>query len=37
MLSVKHVVRYLADLFPEEVLNLPPQPELLHPGQVDSG
>ena len=37
MLSVKHIVRYLADLFPEEVLNLPPQPELLHPGQVDSG
>lgn len=37
MLSVKHVVRYLAELFPEEVLNLPPRPELLHPGQVDSG
>ncbi|MBI3800953.1 MAG: CBS domain-containing protein [Deltaproteobacteria bacterium] len=37
MLSVKHVVRYLAELFPEEVLNLPPQPELLHPGQVDGG
>lgn len=37
MLSVKHVVRYLAELFPEEVLNLPPRPELLHPGQVDGG
>jgi CBS domain-containing protein len=37
MLSVKHVVRYLAELFPEEVLNLPPQPELLHPGQIDGG
>jgi CBS domain-containing protein len=37
MLSVKHVVRYLADLFPEEVLNLPPQPALLHPGQIDGG
>jgi CBS domain-containing protein len=37
VLSVKHIVRYLADLFPEEVLNLPPQPELLHPGQVDGG
>jgi CBS domain-containing protein len=37
MLSVKHVVRYLAELFPEEVLNLPPQPALLHPGQVDGG
>jgi CBS domain-containing protein len=37
MLSVKHVVHYLAELFPEEVLNLPPQPELLHPGQIDGG
>ncbi len=37
MLSVKHIVRYLADLFPEEVLNLPPQPKLLHPGQIDGG
>ena len=37
VLSVKHVVRYLAELFPEEVLNLPPQPELLHPGQIDGG
>jgi CBS domain-containing protein len=37
MLSVKHIVRYLADLFPEEVLNVPPRPELLHPDQVDSG
>jgi CBS domain-containing protein len=37
MLSVKHVVRYLAELFPEEILNLPPQPELLHPGQIDGG
>jgi CBS domain-containing protein len=37
MLSVKHIVRYLAELFPEEILNLPPRPELLHPGQVDGG
>lgn len=37
MLSVRHVVNYLAELFPEEVLNLPPRPALLHPGQVDGG
>jgi CBS domain-containing protein len=37
MLSVKHIVRYLVDLFPEEVLNLPPRPELLHPDQRESG
>lgn len=37
MLSVKHVVNYLAELFPEEVLNLPPRPQLRNPGQVDGG
>ncbi len=37
MLSVKHIVRYLVDLFPEEILNLPPRPELLHPDQKESG
>ena len=37
MLSVKHIVNYLAELFPEEVLNLTPRPELLHPDEKDSG
>lgn len=37
MLSVKHIISYLAEFFPETVLNLPPQPELLHPGEVDGG
>ena len=33
MLSVKHIVQYLAEFFSEEVLTLPPRPNLLHPGQ----
>ena len=33
MLSVKHIVQYLTEFFSEEVLNLPPRPNLLHPGQ----
>ena len=33
MLSVKHIVQYLAEFFSEEVLTLPPRPTLLHPGQ----
>lgn len=37
MLSVKHIVSYLAEFFPEAVLNLPPQAELLHPGEIDGG
>jgi CBS domain-containing protein len=37
MLSVKHIVNYLAELFSQEVLNLPPRPGLLHPGERDSG
>ncbi len=37
ILSVKHIVGYLVDLFPKEVLNLPPRPELLHPDQRESG
>ena len=37
MLSVKHIISYLAEFFPEAVLNLPPQAELLHPGEVDGG
>ncbi len=37
MLSVKHIISYLAEFFPEAVLNLPPQAELLHPGDIDGG
>jgi CBS domain-containing protein len=37
VLSVKHIVSYLAEFFPQEVRNLPPRPELLNPGQVESG
>lgn len=37
MLSVKHIISYLAEFFPEAVLNLPPRPELLHPGEMDGG
>lgn len=33
LLSVKHIVQYLAEFFSEEVLTLPPRPTLLHPGQ----
>ncbi len=33
MLSVKHIVQYLTEFFSEEVLTLPPRPNLLHPGQ----
>ncbi len=33
MLSAKHIVQYLTEFFSEEVLNLPPRPNLLHPGQ----
>lgn len=37
MLSVKHIISYLAEFFPEAVLNLPPRAELLHPGEIDGG
>ncbi len=33
ILSVKHIVQYLAEFFSEEILTLPPRPNLLHPGQ----
>ena len=32
MLSVKHIVQHLTEFFSEEFLNLPPHPNLLHPG-----
>ena len=33
MLSVKHIVQYVTEFFSEEVLTLPPRPNLLNPGQ----
>lgn len=37
ILSVKHIISYLAEFFPQDVLNLPPVPKLLHPEQIASG
>jgi CBS domain-containing protein len=37
ILSVKHIISYLAEFFPQDVLNLPPLPHLLHPEQIASG
>ncbi len=37
ILSVKHIISYLAEFFPQDVLNLPPRPHLLHPEQIASG
>ena len=37
IVTVTDVVRWLADLFPEAVLNLPPGDRLKRPGDVDSG
>lgn len=37
ILSVKHIISYLAEFFPQEILNLPPVPKLLHPEQIASG
>ena len=37
ILSVKHIISYLAEFFPQKVLNLPPVPKLLHPEQIASG
>ena len=37
ILSVKHIISYLAEFFPQDVLNLPPLPHLQHPEQIASG
>jgi CBS domain-containing protein len=37
VLSVRNIVDFLAELFPEHVLNLPPNPELGIPRSVDGG
>jgi len=37
IITVTDVMRWLADLFPEEILNLPPSDRLKHPEDVDSG
>jgi len=37
VLSVRNIVQYLAEFFPEWVLNVPPRSELLHPDLKESG
>ena len=37
VITVTDVVRWLADLFPEEILNLPPGDRLKHPEKIDAG
>ena len=37
VVSVKDIVDYLAEFFPNEIMNLPPRPQLLHPGEQDGG
>lgn len=37
IVTVNDVIRWLADLFPEAVLNLPPGDALKRPGDIDAG
>jgi CBS domain-containing protein len=37
VVTVSDVIRWLADLFPEAVLNLPPAGALKHPHEMDAG
>lgn len=37
VVTVNDVIRWLANLFPEAVLNLPPGDRLKHPGDMDAG
>jgi CBS domain-containing protein len=37
VVTVGDVIRWLAGLFPETVLNLPPGDALKHPQQMDAG
>jgi len=37
LVSMADVVRYLSSFFQEDVLNLPPRPELLHPDRREGG
>jgi CBS domain-containing protein len=37
VVTVSHVIRWLAGLFPEAVLNLPPGDAIKHPQQLDAG
>ena len=37
VVTASDVIRWLADLFPEAVLNLPPGDTIKHPGQIDAG
>jgi CBS domain-containing protein len=37
VVTVTDVIRWLANLFPEAILNLPPGDRLKHPGELDAG
>ena len=37
VVTVSDLIRWLANLFPEAILNLPPSDTLKRPGQIDSG
>jgi len=37
VVTVSHVIKWMADLFPEAVLNLRPGDALKHPSEVDAG
>ena len=37
VVTVNDVIRWLADLFPEAVLNRPPAGTLKHPHEIDAG
>lgn len=37
VVTVSDVIRWLANLFPEAVLNLPPADTLKHPSEIDAG
>ena len=37
VITVTDVVRWLANLFPEEILNLPPGDRIKHPEKIDAG
>jgi CBS domain-containing protein len=37
VVTATDVIRWLADLFPEAVLNLPPGDSIKNPGQIDAG
>ncbi len=37
IVTVNHIIKWLAHIFPEEILNLPPEDKIKRPFQVDAG